>query len=205
LRHVYDPKPGGPGKCSYWEEPQEGGVYVIGGDPGQGKITESVAIVIRADLERPKMVAKLAGLIPGEPFAAMTAAIARWYNNALIVPEANAHGVLYCSELRKLNLNLYMRRSIVNKKVTMEVGWYTSGSSKPFMMQEIARMLPSIDIYDYETIRQLRGWKEVQGVAIPETSTADDHHDALGLALCGMTLAKPTSRRGFKGTSGWSW
>lgn len=199
------PTPGGPGKCEYWEVPEEGAVYVIGGDPGQGKITESALKVIRADLERPRLVATLSGLIPPEPFAAQTAAIAKWYNNALIVPEANGHGLLYCSELSGLGLNLYMRKDIVSRRPTMEIGWLTTGTTKPFMMQEIARQLPNMEIPDAELLRQLRGWHEIEGKLKPETSTADDHHDAYGLALCGMTINKPQSKRGFKGISGWRW
>lgn len=197
----------GPGESMVWFEPEEGGQYVEGVDPGMGKQSESVAQVWRMDLEHPRHEATIAGLIEPVPMAQKSVDLARHYNNALIVPEANAHGLALIAELmhhKKKGIRVYQRRDVISGITGTHMGWLTTPKTKPMMMQELQRQLNHIETYDAELVRQIRGWREV-GMGKVATIASDDYHDAACLAMVGMIGLNPNRKRGYIGSSGWSW
>ena len=116
-----------------WYQPEADGQYVMGIDPGQGKITQSVAVVIRTDLEYLRHEATLAGLIEPGAMGKRCKELGWYYNTALLVPEANGHGVGLCLEIKDYR-RLYWRKDIVSGKKGTQIGWQTSTRTKPFMM-----------------------------------------------------------------------
>jgi len=188
-----------------WEEPIEGARYVMGIDPGQARQTESVACVARLDNELgPVMVALLGGMYEPDLMGAKCIPLAQRYNNAKMVPEVNGHGIALLDTIKKRYSNIYIRRDIERGTPIQRQGWVTSVRTKPFMMDAINRILKKCVIPDAETVRQIRGFRQL-GFGKYETLLPDDRHDAWGLALMGLELGG-NPNRGFKGTSGFtSW
>lgn len=197
----------GPEGAKVWFQPEEGGSYVEGVDPGMGKQSESVAHIWRTDLDHVRHEATLSGLYEPVPMAQKCAALARYYNNALIVPEANAHGLALIAELHHnfgRSLRLYHRRDIISGVTGMYPGWLTTARTKPFMMQELTARLSTLETHDAEFVRQVRSFRDL-GMGKVGTIGADDHHDAGCLSLVGAIGLDPSRRRGFVGSSGWAW
>ncbi len=206
--------------CKIWEPPIEGVSYYMGVDPGQGRQTESVACVMREisykvpgpdkteiTLYYPKMVALLGGLIEPDHMGTKTMELGHYYNDALMIPEANGHGIAFIDAVKGIYPHIYMRRDLESGTVIMRYGWYTTGSrggrgTKAFMMDTINRHLRKCDIPDEETLRQIRSFRQ-DGEGTYFTNAADDRHDAWGLALMGTTTGTKTVR-GYKGGSGHS-
>ena len=190
-------------KAALWEEPQDGFQYVMGVDPGQAKITDSVAQVWKLTDSTIEQVAELAGKIDTESMALQCQRLGKHFNAALAVPEANAHGIAFMRDFRGYP-RVYTRRDLVKGIPTTQLGWNTSSSTKPFMMNELAHRLPNMVIRSDELLRQIRGWRDL-GNGKAATITADDYHDAACLAMVGAATVSPTIRRGYIEESGFAW
>ena len=197
----------GPENSLVWFRPEEGGSYVMGIDPGQGKRTESVLQVWRADLEHPRMECRLSGFFEPEVMAPKVRAVARYYGTPLIVPEDNAHGHGLVSRLvdKPRYPRMYMRKDIVDKRPTTKPGWLTSGRTKAWMCQQMKVWMSDMECYDSVFWAQVRGGREAEGKKVIEFSGLDDHQDAGALSVVGLTGYVSNKTRGFQGSSGWEW
>jgi len=197
----------GPEGSLVWFEPEENATYIIGIDPGQGKITESVATVWRpffGDGEfHLRHEATLAGLIEPETMGSKCKALGYYYNTAMLVPEANAHGLALVREFKDYP-SVYYRRDVVSGRGSSHMGWLTTPSTKPFMMQQMKSRLRRIETHDAEFVRQLRAFREL-GNSKVMSQAADDYHDSGCLAVIALVNYTPKKTRGFVGASGWRW
>ena len=125
-RDCYPAPHSSPGGGDVWFPPEKGAYYVMGIDPGQGKVTESVAAVWKLSPDRGALhCASLSGFIDPLDFASPVLELARWYNNAFLVPEANSHGLGLIAQLRDYP-NIYFREDIINGQHSMRPGWLTT-------------------------------------------------------------------------------
>lgn len=188
-----------------WEEPVEGIQYVMGIDPGQARQTESVATIGRHDPELgPVMCALLGGFYEPDVMGAKCIPLARMYNTAKMIPEVNGHGIAYLDAVKTKYPSIYVRRDIERGRPIQRQGWVSSARTKPFMMDAINSNLKQCVIPDAETLRQIRGFRQL-GLGKYQTLIPDDRHDAWGLLLMGLQLGSK-AKRGFKGESGFtSW
>ena len=196
----------GPYESQVWFPPEEGGFYVMGVDPGQGKVTESVASVWQVRIGEPlRHCASLATMDDPLTFDLPVLALAEYYNMALINPEANGHGQGLIRGIRDYP-NLFWRTNIVSGKVsTSEIGWLTSQTTKPFMMQQLDYQLPTLETYDIGLVKQIAGWRKYSDVKAVHLGLTDKFM-AAALALVVAVHAKPNRQRGFVGSSGFtSW
>ena len=187
-----------------WYPPEDGIQYVIGVDPGLGKKAKSVATVWRDTFSGIRHEATLAGLIEPATMATKTKELAYYYNEALIIPEANAHGLLLTKELNDYR-RVYRRRDVVSGKESEVIGWLTTSRTKRFMMEELARQLHTLETHDEELIRQIGAFRELGAGKPPASTVADDYHDSACLGVIGLIGSKPQKRRGFLGTAGFDW
>ena len=198
----------GPGNSAVWFAPEPRGYYVMGIDPGMGKQTETACSVWRIypppsgdePMRGPQKVARLSGLTDAAAMKDEIVELAKWYNWALINPEANGHGAGLIRELKNYP-NLYWREDIVSGVKSMVIGWLTTSRTKPFMMQTIKRAMVNMECYDPESVRQYRGFRDL-GMGKYIATTMDDVHDSDGLALVAASNLQPGKHRGFKGGSG---
>lgn len=205
----------GPGNSMMWEEVSERGVYFMGVDPGQGKSTETVASVWKynvpyasengdeASLPMFQHVASLSRLEEAADMKEQIEDLAKYYNWATVNPEANGHGQGFIREFKHYP-HLYWREDIVSGQKGMQIGWLTTGRTKPYMMQVLRQQLATLETHDAALMQQIRGMREAGGKVV--SAIMDDHHDAACLALVAAQGAKANPDRGFKGGSGFtSW
>lgn len=195
-----------------WHEPDKdtNAVYVVSVDPGQGKITSSVATVWRLDLENFTKIrheATLAGLYDSIAFAPMVMELARYYHSAKIIPEANGHGLAFCAEVKNYE-NLYYRTHVISGVSSKEVGWLTTGparmgatGTKIYMLSELQSLLPIIDTQDLDLINELSQVKYA-GQQIVYPGSGDYLMSAAIMAATRGGMVGHSSR-GYIGSAGW--
>ncbi len=183
-----------------WEHPQEGQKYLVAIDPGEGKKSKSVATVwVAAGDVLMRHVATLAGLYDQPDMAQKSKDLARYYNGATIATEDALGFVGYISDYPDLYYRTDPDTGLVGKKV----GWQTNRSTKKYMCNEVARLLPVIECHDIRIIEQCRNIKEIKSgsTIIPTSIGADDYHDSLGIAI--VCRSSVPVERGLIGAKGW--
>jgi hypothetical protein len=193
--------------------PEEHPFYTMSIDPGQGKATKSVCQVWRHDLDdfsRTRHEATLSGLYDHKAFYPMCKRLGEQYYYCQMIPEANGHGLAFTGEAADDYPNLYMRTDIVSGVESRQIGWYTSGAArigaagtKVYAMSQLQTMLPNIETYDGDLIRELRQVR-YSGDNIVFMG-ANDHHDAaMIMAATRPNMGGAAQIKGFGGVSGWS-
>lgn len=189
--------------AAVWEEPVPEGQYVMGIDPGQSRNSLSAATVWRWDIpDKLTEVARLSGLIEPELMAQKCSQLGLRYNIALINPEANSLGWGLLSHIKNYP-RLYRRRDVISGKVSVEIGWMTTQSTKNYMMQELQRALPKIDSWDAEFISQIGDISEKDGKVVAHTT--NDIHMSGCLAVVALGGIGLPSVQGDIESTGWKW
>lgn len=144
-----------------WETPNSEDRYVIGADVAEGLAHGDYSCAQVLNVRSGAQVAMWHGHIEADMFADELSKLGRWYNNALIGVEANNHGLTTVTALRNLRYpSIYRDRTVdkVTSKQTNRLGWFTSRTSKPLMIDELAMALRNdeLGIYDKRTIAELK-------------------------------------------------
>jgi len=215
LKGCYEPDSHNIDGAKIWFTPapaEHNPVYSITVDPGQGKATRSVAKVWRHDLDnfsRIRQEASLSGFFDPTSFAPMIVRLGEYYYNARMAVEANGHGAACCNKITNYP-NLYYRTDIIGGTESKQIGWYTTGAArigahgtKIFALTELQSILPQIETYDQDLIRELRQVK-YSGDSI-EFLSSDDHHDAAMIMAATRHSLTNLGTAGFVGESGWRW
>lgn len=125
------------GPLKVWELPQPGRDYVISADAGEGLVhgDYSTIQVLKAPKDTPKVtqVAEWKGLIDPTMLAGKIAALGKWYNNGMAVPECKHPGLTTLAELKHIYWNIYQWEYIDRLRGgrTMKLGWETNAATKP--------------------------------------------------------------------------
>jgi len=188
-----------------WYPPENGQVYLVAIDPGEGKQSESVATVWKFlweadELKEAIHCATLSGYYAQDEMAEKCVPLAKWYNGAMI---ANEDALGFTSHVAKYG-NLYYRTDPITGKVGKLIGWQTNNSTKPFMITELGRYMSKITTHDIRLVSQCRNirWqKDAKGRDRAVSIGSDDYHDSACIAIvCRHSM--PTVR-GVVGTYGW--
>lgn len=201
-------------RVNIWERPDdtwEAPNYLISVDPGQGKVTESVAAVWKMldpwkaaeEQVRPiQHVATLSGLYEPDVFAPMVMELGRWYKLAKIAAERNGHGMAFTSRIRTYP-NVYRQRDVVNNVPTKVIGWKTtgaakigSGGSKMYAMDELNACLPDMECADVDIVSQISATRIDPADNIIWVGKANDFHDAAMLMGATRSSARGQGARG---------
>jgi hypothetical protein len=193
ITHAFtNKKTGVSAEAQIWEDVIPGLPYVIGIDPGKGKVSESVATVWHfeegyQDKEGRdvapvlKHVATLSGWYDEWEMAEYVKSLGYYYNTAVLCPEDNLDIV---SHLRDYPA-LYYREDVRTGKGIRAIGWQTNSSTKPYMLTEVNRCMEDIECHDQ------RFWSQCKNIRRDPTAKygisvvgADDHHDANAIAIC---------------------
>jgi len=197
-----------------WNEPDNTDsshpVYHISVDPGQGKVTRSVATVWRLDLDNHSRVrheATLSGLYDTAAFAPMVKELGHYYHDAMIAAEANGHGVAFVNQLINYP-NVYYRTELLSGITTKVMGWMTTGSAringrgtKPYMMGQLNELLTVMECKDINIIRELLQVR-LSGDQIKFLSS-DDFHDSAAIMAATRPSNVRVGARGLVGVSGY--
>ena len=183
-----------------WYPPQPSEKYLVAVDPGVGITSESVATVWHFTDTEIRHCATLSGLYKGDEMAEKTAALAAYYNYAVIAPEDALEFVGYIKKYP----NLYYRTEVVSEVVSRYIGWATTPRTKPYMITEVNRLLPLIITHDSRILAQCKNirWAQSKRGAIAVNIGADDYYMSMAIAMV-CREAVPVER-GLVGTAGWS-
>jgi hypothetical protein len=149
------------GNVTQFGRPIPGEVYAIGADVaeglGHGDYSSAHVLHVRTGEE----VAHYHARIDTDQFSDHLFALGRYYNNALLGPEANNHGLTVVTLLRKMGYpSLFRRRQLNSAQLSLGIqfGWQTSKVSKPLMIDELAysMRIGEILIHSARTIKELR-------------------------------------------------
>ena len=187
-----------------WYEPEKGKSYIVSIDPGQAKVTQSAITVLCYDQSDgnyiPKYCARDAGLYSPEITTRKAVVASDLYNRAIIVWEANSHG-LAITELLKRRRPIYFRRDIISGMPSMEPGWFTTSKNRDYLFQQVSKFLPDLICHDIELVKQIKNHKLVGDKV--EVVGFNDIFMSFAIGLC-CHNPKPM-KRGFIGRSGWRW
>ena len=184
--------------------------FIVSVDPGQGKITQSVATVWYIHPEDGSAIhcATMMGLYDPQTFAPMVMELANFYLGAKIVAERNGHGMAFCLEVKGYH-NLYRQTEIVSLKRTKVIGWKTTGQpkigsngTKTYMLDELSHLLPKLICNDINIINQL-SYVNVGPNNVIQFSGPDDIHDSVAIMAATRHTASGHVEKGFVGTKGW--
>lgn len=187
--------------ANIWYSPQDGHKYLLAIDPGEGKISESVATVWEFTEEDFVHCATLSGLYEQQDMAGKCIDLAIYYNHAVI---ANEDALDMNVHLKSYG-NLYYRTDPETGRISRLIGWQTNKSTKPYMVSEVLRNFSKIRSHDIRLVGQFRNirWaKDKCGKNRPVAIGADDYHDSCAIAIvCRTSLP---IERGCVGAAGWS-
>jgi hypothetical protein len=193
------------GFLKVWKEPEEFHTYAIGVDVAEGKVVLSgedkkdrdYSCAQVFDKTTYEQVAKWYGNIDPDQLGVQLDMLGRYYNDALIGVERNAVGVTPLIKLRDLNYpHIYYGEKFgqMTERVTSELGWVTTNSSKELIISEATELLRDkrITFYDEDTISEMRSFvRNVDGRA---GAARGRHDDMVMSALIGLKmLAKAKS------------
>jgi hypothetical protein len=168
--------------------PRFGERFVAGADPAEGNPTSDQSSLTVVDVQTGEEVAALAGAYEPAVFAAHSAAICRWYNNAPLLPERNNHGHAF--------ILAYPGRVLPG--TDGKPGWLTTAPSKALMYDTLATNVRERDavIHSVATYTQL-GSIEGATLRAPEGSP-DDRAVSYGLAhLARSRRPGPLTKRSY--------
>lgn len=154
------------GELKIYRERDAKETYTIGADVGMGLRSgvkgrpsdPSVAQILDSKL---RQVAVWRGTVHPDVFADILVALGYHYNEALLVPERNNHGLVTCVELRDQQYpNLYLdvtEGTIEPDKETLNIGVFTSEKTKPLMIDKLRAFdrNKEIEINDTQTLNEM--------------------------------------------------
>lgn len=121
-----------------FELPRKGAQYVVSGDTSEGLPKHDEAFGVVRDKYTRNVVAAFNGEYEPDDFANKLQIVGAFYNKALVAPENNNHGYSVCSDLQKMNCNLYWteRKGKDGKITRVKPGFTTTSASRPQMLDQ---------------------------------------------------------------------
>jgi len=130
----------------YWRiyrDPNEKGIYVVGGDVSEGVKGGDYSTATIFDRKTGEEVAMFRAHVPPDIFAVELDKMGKRYNKALMVVESNNHGLTTLTKLRDIMYpSLYFRPAkfeTIGITLTDRLGWRTTSVTRPLMIDEFNR------------------------------------------------------------------
>jgi hypothetical protein len=175
-----------------WREPETAKLYSIGVDTAEGLGHGDQSCVQVLDVASGEQCACYCERIPPDLLAVVAYRIGLWYNGALLVVEANNHGIATLTTLRNMRYRSLFRRRQINRlynRATEEFGFKTTRSSKPLVISALDEALRAdeVVIHEAESITELKGYVRDEAGRMGG-SPFDDRVIALALAHHGRAF-----------------
>lgn len=133
------------GYLSIWEEPKRNIPYVIGADPSSGDRDGDPAAMSVFRKDTLQQVAEWWGYMPPDLLGKEAVILAKYYNDAFLIPEANNHGVSFIDSVKRMHYrNIFRRRTSPEARKegnTDKYGWWTSEQSKKLLINTFAKFI----------------------------------------------------------------
>jgi hypothetical protein len=153
-------KPHPRGELLVYQQYDEHDTYAIGADTSAGIRGRDYSVAQVLD-KRKRQVAVLRGYFAPDYFADLLYHLGKFYNYALIAPEANNHGVLTVNRLQKDLAYPYVYTEVVVDRIsdeeTIKIGFHTTVKTKPLIIDKLRASVRDVDIElaDPETVREM--------------------------------------------------
>jgi hypothetical protein len=179
------------GELLVYHKREETSNYAIGADVSVGikspeKADWCVAQVLDDDM---RQVAVWRGQVTPDEYARVLFALGMYYNNALIAPERNGHGLLVCvrlwTDLSYPNVFMDLKEGEIAERETLNLGFQTNVSSRPLIIDKLRGFIRDrdIEINDRTTLSELQTFVCTDtGKMEAEQGTFDDCVLALAIA-----------------------
>jgi hypothetical protein len=179
------------GELKVYRERSANETYYIGADVGVGvrdpeNSDWSVAQVLDS---QKRQVAVWRGQVTPDYYARVLCALGYYYNVAMLAPERNNHGLLVCVRVWKDHNYPNVFQDIVEgqqaDRETLDIGFYTSVSSKPLIIDKLRGevRLNEIEINDHDTLQEMLSFIVTDtGKMEAEQGSYDDCVMALAIA-----------------------
>ena len=160
-RNSQEFRPSVDGELSIWAMPDPRARYVIGADVAEGLERGDYSSAHVIDIRSNLVVAHWHGHSEPDQFGLELDTLGRFYNDALLGVEVNNHGLTTLTELKRQSYPaIYYRYSLDDRtmKRTSKLGWRTSRTSKPLMIDELGQGFRQgeVDLKCEYTIAELR-------------------------------------------------
>lgn len=146
-----------------WQEPEQGKLYSLGVDTAEGLGHGDQSSVQVLEVNTGEQCAAFTERIPPDLLAVVAYRMAAWFNNGLLVVEANNHGLATINQLRQIGYRSLFRRRQINhtyNRQTEEYGFKTTRSSKPMIIAALDEALrgDEIAVHEPESYVELKGY-----------------------------------------------
>lgn len=176
---------GGAEYLRLYAEPVAGHEYIIGVDVAAGYQGGDYSAMAALDKRDLGLVAVWHGHIEPDLLGEQAALLGRYYQRALIVPEANNHGVAVISALKRAHYGHIYRRPAGQGRAG-EAGFLTTAQSKLRLTHTLARYLreDAARVRDKQTLAECMSYVyDEKGHANAQSGCHDDRVIALALAV----------------------
>ncbi len=181
------------GELKMWQPPSLDGSYVIGADVASERgPNKSVAAVW--DRDRHEKVAMWYGNVAPVRFGQILDELGKFYNLALLIPEANNHGISVVDELRRLGYPVIYRTRTFGREEEVDsdrLGWLTNVASRPLMLNSLANVIHkrSVKLWCRISLDQYRTFiVDADGKPAAKQGCDDDTVMADAIALQGFRV-----------------
>ena len=187
------------GMLHVWKDVERNAAYCIGADVAEGKaVTDdphagaegrdfSAACVL--EMRTGALVAGYHGQLPSNEYSVDLDYLGRYYNDALLAPEANTYGASVIQNLRNSDYpNLYLPpEASSHQYVGLRLGWVTSRSTRPRIIDAIREALAAKLVIPWKELLDELETMEMDpktGRAQAPYGAHDDIAMSYGIALC---------------------
>jgi phage terminase large subunit-like protein len=135
--------PDAKGYLEVWQVPVPGHEYAIGGDVAEGLEHGDFSAGFVLDRTTLEHAALWHGHIDADLFGDELANLGYWYNDALVAPEANNHGLTTITRLKHLSYPNLWRSPVLGRESEKEqqrLGWLTTEATKPLAIGHLGAM-----------------------------------------------------------------
>jgi hypothetical protein len=184
------------GHTQIWRAPAKHRRYTIGVDVAQGVNGGDFSVAVVLDVESREIVAMYRARIPSDSYSPIIEGLARFYNNAWTVVEANPGSEYVIGQLKVAYPYLYCReqRAHIYDLPTLVPGFYTSSVTKPRIIAQMRANFSSekhpLVIYSDTILDEMANFEQSDD-SNPKLEAANKGHDdcviAVALALEGET------------------
>lgn len=146
-----------------WDLPKPKHRYILGVDVSTGTGNDYSSIEVM-DVDTYEQVAEFKGKMPTKTFGQLVKKVAKFYNQAFVVIEANSIGEAVFNEVYYHDVdpydNVYKQKKMKNG-VSRMTGWETNVKTRQLMTNNIIDWFTVEDLYDKMTIKSSRLYQEL--------------------------------------------
>jgi hypothetical protein len=176
----------------YWASPEEGHLYGIGADVGEGSGKDSSTIVV-FDFTTNELVASYHNnRIEPIQFAKELERVGYEFNTCIMAPERNNNGVAVLENLRDYpHIYREVTSGMRTIKRTDRMGWHTNKKTRPMMFDAFRKAFNdgTVRIYDIDVLKEMRSYS-YSDINESEHAMVTRHYDLLVAATIAWAMKK---------------